>query len=233
MRKNLLVILIFYVLITSLAMASVVTSPTDPVMAVDPSNNWELPGATFTVNITIANITEEKSLYGWEFSLNFNSSIINVTSFQEGPFLKAAGPTWWTPYIDNDAGNVGGSDFLFTYPATGAYGSGVLANITFYAKAAGETPLDLTYHILRHWNGTDTEAISHTAVNGTLKVKILGDTNGDGIVDIFDISSISAHWSPGPPVGPLGYDIQADLNKDGAVDIFDIGICSAHWGETV
>jgi len=58
-----------------------------------------------------------------------------------------------------------------------------------------------------------------------------GDTNGDGIVDIFDIASISAHWYPGPPAGPLGYDPAADLNYSGSVDMSDINICSAHWGD--
>jgi hypothetical protein len=59
-----------------------------------------------------------------------------------------------------------------------------------------------------------------------------GDVNSDGIVDIFDIGYISAHWYPGPPIGPLGYDVYADINNDLAVDIFDIGIVSSHWGET-
>ncbi|MGD8506254.1 MAG: NosD domain-containing protein [Candidatus Bathyarchaeota archaeon] len=59
-----------------------------------------------------------------------------------------------------------------------------------------------------------------------------GDVNADGIVDIFDIGYISAHWHPGPPTGPLGYDVYADVNHDGAVDIFDIGITSAHWGQS-
>jgi parallel beta-helix repeat protein len=61
---------------------------------------------------------------------------------------------------------------------------------------------------------------------------IPGDVNVDGTVDIFDIGSISAHWYPGPPEGPLGYGANADINYDGAVDIFDVGICSAHMGET-
>ncbi|MFB0523499.1 MAG: dockerin type I domain-containing protein, partial [Candidatus Bathyarchaeia archaeon] len=65
------------------------------------------------------------------------------------------------------------------------------------------------------------------------QIKILGDVNWDGIVDIFDIGYISAHWYPGPPVGPLGYDLSADVNGDGAVDIFDIGIVSSNWGESV
>ena len=60
-----------------------------------------------------------------------------------------------------------------------------------------------------------------------------GDVNDDGIVDIFDIGYISAHWYPGPPVGPLGYDVNADINGDGAADISDIGITSACWGQSV
>jgi len=68
--------------------------------------------------------------------------------------------------------------------------------------------------------------------NGVDNYKLIGDTNGDRIVDVFDIGTISAHWYPGPPIGPLGYDPSADLNDDGAVDIFDVGIVSAHWGET-
>jgi len=61
---------------------------------------------------------------------------------------------------------------------------------------------------------------------------LTGDVNGDGIVDIFDVGRVSAHWYPGPPVGPLGYDSNCDLNSDGAIDISDIGIVSAHWEET-
>ncbi len=63
-------------------------------------------------------------------------------------------------------------------------------------------------------------------------ITIPGDVNGDRIVDIFDIGYISAHWYPGPPIGPSGYHPNADTNDDSAVDIFDIGITSAHWGQS-
>ena len=56
-----------------------------------------------------------------------------------------------------------------------------------------------------------------------------GDVNADGVVDILDAAKISAHWYPGPPIGPLGYDPIADINYDEAVDILDAGIVSAHW----
>lgn len=59
---------------------------------------------------------------------------------------------------------------------------------------------------------------------------IPGDANGDGKINIFDIGVVSAHWYPGPPQGPLGYDLNADIFFDGSVDIFDIAQVSANWG---
>lgn len=56
-----------------------------------------------------------------------------------------------------------------------------------------------------------------------------GDVNGDGVVDILDVAKICAHWYPGPPIGPLGYDPIADINYDGAVNILDLAIVSAYW----
>jgi hypothetical protein len=56
-----------------------------------------------------------------------------------------------------------------------------------------------------------------------------GDVNGNGVVSLEDASIISAHWYPGPPVGPLGFDAIADINRDGAVGLFDAAIVSAYW----
>ena len=61
---------------------------------------------------------------------------------------------------------------------------------------------------------------------------IPGDVNGDHVVDLFDAASISAHWYPGPPIGPLGYDITPDINNDGAVNILDAAIVSSRWGQS-
>ena len=78
-------------------------------------------------------------------------------------------------------------------------------------------------------NETDT---ADNLVNSTVMVTVPGDVNGDKIVDIFDAGTISVHWYPGPPMGPLCYDANCDVNHDLTVDIFDIGITSAHWGES-
>ena len=55
------------------------------------------------------------------------------------------------------------------------------------------------------------------------------DFNGDGVIDVIDAAALSAHWYPGPPVGPLGYDAKYDLNNDGAVDVLDAALLSAYW----
>ena len=55
------------------------------------------------------------------------------------------------------------------------------------------------------------------------------DFNGDGVVGVLDAAAVSAHWFPGPPVGPLGYDPKYDLNSDGAVDVLDAALVSAYW----
>ena len=78
----------------------------------------------------------------------------------------------------------------------------------------------------------ETDTADNIYTDGTVLVTIPGDVNGDRTVDIFDIGTVSAHWYPGPPMGPLGYDANADINDDGAVDIFDVGIASAHWGQS-
>lgn len=60
----------------------------------------------------------------------------------------------------------------------------------------------------------------------------IGDINGDGTVNMLDLGTISAHWYPGPPIGPSGYLFTADLNADGNVNIIDVAILSANWGHT-
>lgn len=57
-----------------------------------------------------------------------------------------------------------------------------------YARAVADTVPD----------ETDTGDNLHTG--GTVLMTIPGDVNGDRIVDIFAIGTISAHWYPGPPV---------------------------------
>jgi len=87
----------------------------------------------------------------------------------------------------------------------------------------GDVALTLTGELL---DGTSFEGTDVVFVN------YAGDVNSDGTINILDTAAISAHWYPGPPIGPLSYDLNADFNRDEAVDIIDVGILSVNWGQT-
>ena len=75
-----------------------------------------------------------------------------------------------------------------------------------------------------------------TAVQVT--VYIAGDTNGDGIVDIYDAACVGKHWMQeadnNPPENCTRYWTEeqadeADLNNDNTVDIIDAMIVGTNW----
>jgi len=77
------------------------------------------------------------------------------------------------------------------------------------------------------------EDLADNSLTGdTVMVTIPGDVNGDKLVNVLDAAAESAHWYPGPPIGPLGYSITNDVNIDGRVDILDSAIVSSRWGQS-
>ena len=179
MRKNLHWLLLATVFVLSITMAGVGTaSPALPVIRVEPKDNTAEVGETFTVDITVTGIAEERSLYGWECRITFNPDIISAVNATEGPFLKDTGyETFWIIEIDNTNGTV---DLLATFqfgvlPPTGAVGTGTLATVTFKAVGRGATDLEFKECAREHLYG-DTELdtitsgmvdpILHTAKGG-------------------------------------------------------------------
>ena len=57
-----------------------------------------------------------------------------------------------------------------------------------------------------------------------VKVKAMGDVNGDGSVDSTDLGMVGLHWPPGP------YDLNCDFNHDGVIDSTDLGTLGLYWG---
>ena len=53
---------------------------------------------------------------------------------------------------------------------------------------------------------------------------VSGDINLDGVVNMYDINTVSSNWDTDGP--------QGDANGDGIVNIFDINAISANWGAT-
>jgi hypothetical protein len=150
MRKNLCWLFSIMFLMLSIALATVGTaSAAAPVIHVEPRDNTADVGKTFSVNITVTDITEEESLYGWECRVTFNPAIVNALDAVEGPFLGDTGydTTWLSPSIDNTLGTIDMGGLLTPaaewggFPPNGASGSGTLTTVTFKVIGQGATDL--------------------------------------------------------------------------------------------
>jgi len=142
---------------------------------VDPELSTALLNSTFSINISIANVSD---LCGFEFKLFYQNSILNATGYEEGPFLKSGGSTsFYAPaFTDNyneTHGLVGMICTLNDFINGGVNGSGVLASVTFKAILGGNSSLALRDTKLRDRN---IQPIDHTTTDGNVHVI--------GIIDI-------------------------------------------------
>jgi hypothetical protein len=86
----------------------------------------------------------------------------------------------------------------------------------------------------------ETHISDNNITDGIVMVKIPGDINGDGTVDIYDaLLAAAAFGSHGPnydyagePASP-NWNPAADLNGDNIIDIYDIIILAAHFGQSI
>jgi len=113
-----------------------------PFLRVNPPIRNSTDGIKFNVTV---NVVQIKNLYSWQFEIDFNPSVLNVTKFYWGPFLRTVATTWRLgPYINNTAGWVSASELYPPppqRPSHGADGTGTLATITFQVKSVGATLL--------------------------------------------------------------------------------------------
>ena len=93
----------------------------------------------------------------------------------------------------------------------------------------GQQASDLVEYYVR---AQDNAVNENTTETFSYVVALAGDANLDHTVNILDTATISAHWYPGSPIGPLGYDPDFDLNGDGAIDIIDAAIVNSDWHQT-
>jgi len=66
--------------------------------------------------------------------------------------------------------------------------------------------------------------------DGKVKIRIMGDINGNGIVDMLDIGLACDAYGSFP--GDSNWNFYADLNRDGTVDLRDIGITCNNYMRT-
>jgi hypothetical protein len=128
-------------------------------VAVSPPSITASVGQDFSVDINISNVTD---LYGWEFYLGWNPSLLSLVSANEGPFLKSGGNTYFTYYLNTTNEHVI-VDCTLEGEIPGVSGDGTLATVTFNTTNAGQCQLNLYNVDLR--DSSDAE-IPSQAVGG-------------------------------------------------------------------
>lgn len=100
-------------------------------------------GDTVDIQVMANNVAD---LGAYEFTLDYDPSIITVNSAANGPFLASTGRTVspLAPVIDNTAGTVTVAAFSLGATPAGPEGSGQIATIQVTAQADGVSALDLT-----------------------------------------------------------------------------------------
>jgi hypothetical protein len=172
---------LFALLILDFASFPLIAEAQPPtIIYVDPELTVPLVDSTFSINISIANVTD---LCGWEFKLFYQNSILNATSCEEGPFLKSGGSTaFYVPKFDDNYnethGLVGMICMLNDFTNGGVNGNGVLASVTFKAIRGGNSSLALRDTKLRD---RDIQPIDHTTADGNVHVLGIGDIAVTGV----------------------------------------------------
>jgi hypothetical protein len=227
------------------------------VVSVYPQQESVKIGQTFIVDIRVDNVSK---LQGVDFCLKYPSSILNVSKVEEGSFLKGFGPTYVLKMevernYDATHGRVWVA--LVIYGEGFANGSGTLARVTFNATSPGVGDLVLFSvfplrldHVKLVTCGS--VAIPNSVLDGYVTVSAdpndppadpppdppsgptvspSPDLNGDGKVDIRDISIVAR--ALGKSSGDPSYVAKADLDVNGIIDIRDVAIVASKFSRVV
>lgn len=134
-------------------------SPSVAIISVDPPTSKAMVNQSFMININISDIAD---LYGWEFKLGWNSTVLEAISVVEGPFLRQGGDTFFWSKINNTEGYLL-ADCTLLGNMPGVTGNGTLSTIELHVKAKGESILHL--YDTKLINSLE-QPINHTAIDG-------------------------------------------------------------------
>jgi hypothetical protein len=138
------------------------------------------------------------------------SETFNVTAYRDSVTIETKKVTGLDPYTSRV--------LTFVWDTTGVpYGN-------YVVSATAEIVPD------------EIDPTDNSQTDGTILVKIPGDVDTDGDVDIADLSWIARAWGT-TPAWPHGTDWhqwnpECDINNDLKVDAYDLSIASGHFGET-
>jgi len=218
-----------------------------PKLKVEPQTvlgEWSTP---FEVNVVIEDLVEDWCLSGFDITLHYHmmkyaSQGIEAVGVRLGSFAEEFSMTQKLITEINTTGDY--VHVAYMYLGTPEdyrkpSGSGALITITFDLTWNPWSDLTLeNTHLAMHPTGSPdphggSAPIPHTTKDGLMtrvyKVVGLGDINGDGIVNIYDVTQAAAAYGSKP--GYPNWDPDADVNGDGKIDIYDLVTICGYYGK--
>ena len=180
---------------------------------------------TFTLDIGAKGVID---MVAWQFDIAFDPAHLEAISVTEGNFLKMGSSTLFqSGTINNRAGRIEGLSALRFATTHGVRGTGTIVQVTFKAKASGETRVTLEKFLFGAISADEIPAGPHQirfTVEGRLAT---GDVNRDGRVSVLDLILIAQQLGQRVPA-----DSPVDLNGDGVVSILDLILAARALGNT-
>ena len=198
------------ILITILASASYVVPAKAAIASVSvvPSSLTTGISQDFNIDIAVSNVLD---LYGWEFVLSWNTTVLNAVNVVEGSFLNSGGRQTFFSNITDSVGGTMVVDCTLLGVISGVSGSGTLSTVTFYARNFGNCPLNL-YNVSLidsseqsiscqttsgYWQAIPPHDISVTHVDASPMILLPGGIvginatvqNQGGFVEIFNVTT--------------------------------------------
>jgi hypothetical protein len=121
-------------------------------VSVSPSSVTSSVNQNFTIDVNVSGVNDPYGLYGWEFILTWNSTLLDAVNVTEGPLLKAGGSTLFTSEVNATDGSMQ-ADCVLMGNVNGTTGDGTLASVTFHVYNSGGCSLHLSEAILVNSQG--------------------------------------------------------------------------------
>ena len=172
-------------------------------------------GERINVNIQIAN---GQNVAGYELTVGFDPTALRYIEGANADYLPAESFAV-SPIVSHNTIYVAATSIFGVASAH----SGTLATLTFEVAAAKDSALALMSVILSDSAGMP---LAVTTRNGHLRATRLpspGDIDGDGKVNILDLTLVARNLSVVHPANP-----NVDVNKDGIVNISDLVLVAQH-----
>ena len=201
--------------------------PSCVVKIVSPVRRINL-GEEFAVDVLVESIID---LRGFEFDLRWTNpdvlTFVTVTKFRNVFGDAGIGHQPTEPpdqingiYKDVIAAKTG---------VSGVTGSGIMLGASFRAKAIGSSKIQLQNLILVDSNQEQIDCEVHELKVIVEELVRPWDVNLDGVVNIFDLSTVVRYLEQ--PI-PTDLDIYPDVNGDGVIDLNDFTLVGSYFGES-